>query len=262
MIVYKILNGGRHSVPVIPACYLPQLTADFHRAAGHVGRDKTIEAISRYYYHPHLAAIVTYVVKRSGVCQRYKGRPKGGAPLYRRHPKAPYEDFAVELLELPPGNGNVKYLLVPLRNKKSDTVARALEERIFNTLVKLPETVTSDNGPEFRGRPFVEMLKRNGVKHFKTVPFAPSCNERVKKLNSTLKSLLAEAGAENQAPWTENLTRVLIVYKHTVHSHTGRAPADFFTEAAAKLPIPFTEPYWRPSTRSFARKLPQLPSQN
>lgn len=282
-IVDKILCGGRHSVPVLPACYLPQLTADFHRAAGHVGRDKTIEAISRYYFHPRLAAIVTYVVKRCGVCQRYKGRPKGGAPLYRRHPKAPYEDFAVDLLELPPGKSNVKYLLVgidtytkfasavPLRNKRSDTVARALEERIFSTLVKLPETVTSDNGPEFRGRPFVEMLKRNGVKHFKTVPFAPSCNGSVERLNSTLRSLLAVAEAENQAPWTENLTRVLIVYNHTVHSQTGRAPADFFTEAAAKLPIPFTEPYWRPPTRSFtpfvvgqrvARKLPQLPSQN
>ncbi|XP_047737241.1 uncharacterized protein LOC108675863 [Hyalella azteca] len=282
-IVDKILCGGRHSVPVIPACYLPQLTADFHRAAGHVGRDKTIEAISRYYFHPRLAAIVTYVVRRCRVCQRYKGRPKGGAPLYRRHPKAPYEDFAVDLLELPPGKGNVKYLLVgidtytkfasavPLRNKRSDTVARALEERIFSTLVKLPETVTSDNGPEFRGRPFVEMLKRNGVKHFKTIPFAPSCNGSVERLNSTLKSLLAVAGAENQAPWTENITRVLIIYNHTVHSQTGRAPADFFTEAAAKLPIPFTEPYWRPPTKSFtpfvvgqrvARKLPQLPSQN
>ncbi|KAA0203133.1 hypothetical protein HAZT_HAZT000371 [Hyalella azteca] len=124
------------------------------RVSGHIGRDETIEAISRYFCSPRLALVVTFVMRQCPICQRFKGRPKGGAPLYRRIPETPYEDYAADLLELPPGQGNVMYLLVgidtytkftnavPLRNKRSAAVAKAHEERIFGSLVKVPETVT------------------------------------------------------------------------------------------------------------------------
>lgn len=274
-----IANG----VPVFPARHLPKFVASFHKAVGHVGRDKTVSALSRYYYSPRLAIVTAFVVRRCAVCQKFKGRPRGGAPLYRRVPKKPYEDYAVDILELPPGRGNVKYLLVgidtytkfanaiPLKNKKSATVSRALEHSIFSSLFKLPETVTSDNGPEMRGKPFRQMLARQGVKHFRTIPYSPNCNGGVERLNATLKNLLSISCEENKMPWNDNLTRCLIIYNNTVHSQTGRAPADFFADSAVKVPLPYKEPYWKPPRKSFkpyavgrlvAKKIPPLPSRS
>jgi hypothetical protein len=150
------------------------LLTDFHIAKGHLGRDKTRDAATAYFCNPRLAAVAAYVVKCCPLCQKFKGRAMGGAPLYRKSTKAPYEDYAIDLLELPPAKSNVKYLLVgidpytkfgnvvPLTNKRSATVTNALENRIFSALVREPETVTSDNGPEFRGEPFRIMLEKHG----------------------------------------------------------------------------------------------------
>jgi hypothetical protein len=173
--------AGDH-IPVVPARCLEQMITDFHVATGQLGRDKTKEAASAYFCNPSLAAVITHIIKCCPVCQRFKSRALGGAPLYKNTTKAPYEDYAIDLLELPPAKDNIKYLLVgiypftkfgnavPISNKRSATVANALENRIFSSLVKLPETITSENSPEFRSDPFRSMLERQGVKHFKSIP--------------------------------------------------------------------------------------------
>ena len=42
--------------------------------AGHIGRDKTIEAVREMYYWPRLRKDVTNIVSRCYICQKVKGQ--------------------------------------------------------------------------------------------------------------------------------------------------------------------------------------------
>ena len=111
-----------------------------------------------------------------------KGSSRGGEPQFKRQAAKVYEQYAIDLLELEPARGNVKYLLVgvdvlscfmnaiPIKDKCARTVATALEQRIFPTLARIPDIIISDNGPEFRAKVFEELLLKYSIKHFMTIP--------------------------------------------------------------------------------------------
>lgn len=138
------------NVPLVSTACLQRLVELFHTSS-HMGRDKVISAMSAYYCHPAINKVVATVVKECKICQVHKGKPVGGEPMYRRGPNSLLEEVDINLLELSPGTGGIKYLLVgvdvcsrflyavPIRNKRSDTVVAAIEQRILPTMMKLPK---------------------------------------------------------------------------------------------------------------------------
>ncbi|CAF4944264.1 unnamed protein product, partial [Rotaria socialis] len=87
----------------------------------------------------------------------------------------PYELVVGDLLSMP-NWGRYKYIFTvvdhyskrlaawPLKDKSSQTVADALEKHILPTMIMPPKSVLNDNGLEFRGKPFQEMLKKYNIK--------------------------------------------------------------------------------------------------
>ena len=155
------------SVPIIPSSKFKDLVVQCHINSGHVGRDKLMAIIRDYYFNDHRASVVVEVTCECLICQSFKGRACGGEPLYKRKPTNAYGQFAIDLLELEPATGNVRYLLVgvdvysrfmntvPIRDKKGSTV----KQRIFSMLMKIPSIIISDNGPEFRSQEFEQLMK-------------------------------------------------------------------------------------------------------
>ena len=248
-------------VPIIPDSHIEELVKKFHVASGHMGRDKTLAAMRKYYYHVNITKVVTNIINECTICQEYKGSSRGGEPQFKRQAAKVYEQYAIDLLELEPARGNVKYLLVgvdvlsrfmnaiPIKDKCARTVATALEQRIFPTLARIPDVIISDNGPEFRAKVFEELLLKYSIKHFMTIPHFPQSNGRVERVNRTLQLMLATACAESGLDWLDELSRVLILYNHSKHTQTGKAPCDFLTEHEVKLPLPGSK--WREATSRF-----------
>ena len=195
------------------------------------------------------------------ICQRFKGCARGGEPLRRRIASKPYEQYAVDLLELGPAENNARYMLVgvdifsrfmnavPIKDKKAHTVCDALEQRIFPTLMRIPDIIISDNGPEFRAQEFEKLLSNYNIKHYCTVPYLPHTNGRVERLNRTLQLLLSTACAESGRSWIRELPHALTVYNHSKHSQTGKSPSEFFCDER-KFPVPRKE-VWKESTARF-----------
>ena len=124
---------------VIPSSNIEGLVQRFPVASGHMGRDKILATRQQYYYSLELAKVVSVVIQKCIICQTYKGNSRGGEPQLRWMAHKVYEQYAIDLLELEPARGNVRYLLVgvdvlsrfvnaiPIKDKCAGTVVIALE---------------------------------------------------------------------------------------------------------------------------------------
>ena len=179
--------------------------------------------------------------------------------MCKRNADKPYDQYAVDLLELEPAEGGVRYLLVgvdvcsrflnavPIKDKKADTVCAALEHQ--QRIIKIPNIIISDNGPEFKAKMFEQLLSKYNIKHYCTISYLPHTNGRVERLNRTLQLLLGTACAESRNSWIKELPHVLTMYNHSKHSQTERTPSEFFCEKR-NLPVPRKE-FWREQTDRF-----------
>ena len=52
-------------------------------------------------YHPQLAKAVIKIVQECKLCQEYKGRTITKFPLEQRMAKYPYQEYAMDLMDLP-----------------------------------------------------------------------------------------------------------------------------------------------------------------
>ena len=242
-------------VPVVPESHLQSLAEELHVVLKHTGRDKTQAVMAGRMYHPRFPAVIADVVQKCIVCQAHKGQGSHKHPVYRRRTDRPYQLYAVDLMELPKSKRGFNCVLtgidlhtkfahaVPLKCKRSIAVARALESCILATVPKTPEAILSDNGPEFRGAAFEELLREYGVTHEYSVPYASNTNGAVERWNQTLRSRLATACNDESRHWDQHLYGIVSQYNRTPHSETGKAPVEFFQEHA-DINVP-SEPYWK-----------------
>ena len=266
-------------VPVVPDYTLKSLANELHEVLSHSGRDKTVSVMYSKFHNPHFPKIISQIVKECEVCQKHKGYPSKRHPVYRRVARTPFEMYAVDLMDLPKSKRGFKCVLtgidlctkfahvIPLRCKKSATVARALESHVLASVPKTPKSILSDNGPEFRGSPFRKLLARYGIKQEFSVPYAPVTNGGIERFNQTLKTKLRTVCHDNTRHWDRHLHSVVAQYNRTPHSETNKAPADFFVRDS-EINIPDKPRFWRnPSNfKSFQvgdlimRKTPYQPA--
>lgn len=215
-----------------------------HLDLGHAGRRVTLNVCKTKFRAKKLRKIVEHCLKNCDTCQRFKAPVQSQhqrAPMFPRTASKPGETIAVDLMDLGSRTrrGNKVMLVgidtytrfayaVPLRNKTSKTVADAFERSVLASSVYVPSSVLSDNGPEFRGRWFKDMLGKYGIKHDNSIPYHPSSNGVVERLNKTLKSKLATSLNGSYDDWDIAIYKIIVQYNRTIHSETGRTPISFY----------------------------------
>ena len=83
-----------------------------------------------------------------------------------------------------PFQGRMFFVLVDAHSKwpeivpMSSTSSAKTIEVLRNLVVSygLPQQIVSDNGPQFVSEEFSDFLKKNGVKHIRSIPYHPSTN--------------------------------------------------------------------------------------
>ena len=109
-----------------------------------------------------------------------------------------------------------------MRSTTSEKVIECLE-KIFTTH-GLPQSLRSDNGPQFRSEVLERHLEDDGVEHRKTIPLRPHCGE-VERQNKSLLKKMKIAQAEGKE-WEKELRKYLVAYRSTPHTTTGVSPAE------------------------------------
>ena len=263
----------RHSehglLPVITTKWLAELVMAAHEEMAHIGRDKLFRLISSQVFCPGMNKVVADVVRTCIKCQLFKtSAQKLSAPVQRIDSEAPFELAAADLVMFPrTPRGFIGCLVVvdhfskwavavPVRCKTSAAVAVALEQRVLPTLLRRPARLLTDNGREFVGPEFQDVLKRWGIRQTFSTPYRPQGNGAVERLNRTLGQALRLL-ADEPHDWDLCLPRAMATYNGSLHADLGESPADFLLKRqhdGVSVPLISAEKQrcWRPGHPDFA----------
>lgn len=228
-----VLYRGRVYVPKDEA--LRRRILELHHdvpVAGHPGRWKTLELVSRNYWWPGISRYVDRYVKGCDACNRTKTFP--GAPagplLPNEIPDRRWQVVTVDLItELPVSNGkDAIFVAVDRKGKRAHFAATTSEvnslgiARIFRDQVwkhhGLPEVTISDRGPQFVSHLMRELSGMLGISIAASTAYHPQSDGQTERVNQEVEQFLRLYVNHLQDDWEEWLPIAEFAYNNRIHS--------------------------------------------
>ena len=224
---------------VLTPQYRESVFREFHDNlfGAHMGVDKTLSRIKRFYYWPHMAKDITRWITACASCvARNTPHAKTVVPLAPVPIPKPFTKFACDFMgPLPKTENANKYICVFIEyatkyvevfatpNQTAETAARLFVEGIV-CRHGAPDILLSDRGPCFNS----ELLKgicnfTNTDKIFSTA-YSPASNGLVERFNRTLTNMLSHYVNKKQNDWDVFLPAVTFAYNCSSQSSTGESP--------------------------------------
>ena len=240
-----LLYRGKIYIPKSKDDHLRRRLVQMHHdlpSAGHPGRWKTYELISRNYWWPGMTTFVKKYVMGCDICQRMKNRPqKPYGPLQPNEvPEGPWEIITVDLIvHLPESNGfNAICVVVDRFSKRAHffaitdefsakDLAKLLYDRVW-VQHGLPKQIISDRGSQFAAELFQEWCKLLGIVSTMTTAYHPQTDGQTERVNQTLEQFLRCYIDYQNDDWSELLSSAEFAYNNAAHESTKHSP--FFIE--------------------------------
>jgi len=192
---------GRKTQVVIPKALNKRLLTHQHQSvlAGHPGSRKIYNTLRRYVYWPSMVVDVYKNVKQCPACAKNRLSERKHTTVMKLFTAdEPFSGLAMDLLgPLPTSKGGHKHVLVicdrftkltraiPLRKATALTVASAFIDT-WVVAYCIPDTVLTDNGPQFASVYYQGILGLLGIASHYTSPYHPQTNGQVERYNRTL----------------------------------------------------------------------------
>lgn len=104
----------------------------------------------------------------------------------------------------------------------------------------IPDTIVSDNGPQFVSKEFEEFCKKNGIRHTKSSAYYPRSNGEAERFVRTFKNGMKRSNHAQKD--NLELCNFLFNYRTTVHVTTGVAPAELMMKRQLKCRLDLLHP--------------------
>ncbi len=124
----------------------------------------------------------------------------------------------------------------------SETSAAACAKALTFTWISrfgVPETITSDRGPQFTSNLWLQLCEMLNISHNQTTAYHPESNSAVERLHRRLKDALRARAAA--ATWSGELPFVLLGLRAQLREDTGLSPAEAAFGAQIVLPNEFLQ---------------------
>ncbi|KAF8752641.1 hypothetical protein RHS01_07534 [Rhizoctonia solani] len=211
----------------------------FHNSplAGHLGRQRTLELVSRSYYWPGICADTYWHVDSCEVCQRIR-KPKYTSipPQPLKLPVRPWQHVSYNMIVDLPKDGNTDSILVIIdsftkygifvkcsKKLKAPKLAELFLENVWKRH-GMPEKTISNRGRVFNNKFLRALYKRLGIDPHFSSAYHPQSNRQMECVNPSIKHFLRAYSGVNQRDWTRWLPMAEFAYNNTVHSSTGKTP--------------------------------------
>jgi hypothetical protein len=208
------------------------------KLAGHYGRDKTEDLLSRDFYWPRMRDWVGNYVASCLTCQknrRPRQKPIGElAPLPAA--RKPWSSITWDhITDLPESLGQDAILVIVDRFSKrahfipcrKDNNASYLAKLFFSHYVKLhgfPDQIISDRGTLFMSSFWRDVCAFAGVERRFSTAYHPETDGQTERSNSTLEQYLRSYVNFQQDDWAELLPLAEFAYNNSKHSAIGMSP--------------------------------------
>jgi hypothetical protein len=240
-----LLYRGKVYIPRSTDDHLRRRIVQIHHdlpSAGHPGRWKTYELVSRNYWWPSMTIFVKNYVKGCDICQRMKNRSQQpfGLLIPNKVPNGPWEIISTDLItQLPESNGYNAICVVvdrltkrahfyPINNRlTSQDLAQLLYDRIY-PLHGLPLQIISDRGVQFSAELFQEWCRLLGIESTMSTAYHPQTDGQTERVNQTLEQYLRCYVDYNLTNWSDLLSSAEFAYNNQAHEGTKESP--FFLE--------------------------------
>ena len=208
------------------------------RLAGHPGRWKTLELVSRNYWWPGISRYVGKYTSTCDLCLRTKvqRQPPTGHLDPLPTPANRWEHISVDfIVELPESAGyDAVMVVVDSLSKRAhflpthttvtaEGTARLHRDHVWK-LHGLPTRVISDRGPQFVAEFTQELFRLLGVESATTTAYHPQADGQTERVNQELEQYLRLFVNERQDDWADLLPMAEFQYNNHIHSSTRQTP--------------------------------------
>jgi transposase InsO family protein len=208
-------------------------------SAGHFGRAKTFEMVTRDFWWPRVRRFVKRYVSTCDVCARAKAprhKPYGllaPLPVPARAWSSISMDFIVGLPPSPSGHDAIlvtvdrftkmAHFSATKTTANAADVARLFLQDVYR-LHGLPTDIVSDRDKIFRSTFWQHLLALLGVKPNMSTAFHPQTDGQTERVNQSLEQYLRVFCTYQQDNWQELLPSAEFAYNNAVHASTGKSP--------------------------------------
>ena len=181
-------------------------------SAGHPGEIKTLNTIKEHYRWPGMQTFIKNYVKGCGICQQFKINWNPSAPSFNPVPgpatTRPFANLSMDLItDLPPitfNNGTVVdvilsvvdhglmkgVILTPcLKILTEEGTGKILLHHVYKWF-RLPDSIISDQDPQFTAKSFQELLKLLGIKSKLMTAYQPQSNGTMECFNQEIEAYI------------------------------------------------------------------------
>ena len=173
--------------------------------------------------------------KSCSPCQMVSAPPPPEPLKWTELPSGPciWQHIAADLMTPSLPSGDHLFVVVDYYSRymeiqvlKSTTTDKIIEtlKRMFLTH-GLPESLTTDNRPQFISREFRKFAEGECIDHRRIMPLWPQANGDVERQNLSLLKRIKIAQIEKK-DWRKETESFLIMHRRTPHSTTGVSPAE------------------------------------
>lgn len=235
----RLLYRGNLYVPDYDPLKL-QILKLYHDApsAGHPGREKTFELISRDYYWPRMRDYIGRYVRNCHTCRRSKPNTHGKLGVLRPLPipEQPWQEVSMDFVTgLPESEGydaimvivdrltKMRHLLPCNTTVNAEDVAQLYLRNVWK-LHGLPTHVTSDRGTQFTARFWKELCKHLGIEARMSTAFHPETDGQTERLNAVMEQYLRGYVSYQQNDWVKWLPMAEFSANNQVSASTKATP--------------------------------------
>ena len=236
---YNTRQRSHYKQLVIPEDHIPTVLHLLHEAplAAQQGIDKAVKTARAMYFFPRQHSVISDHIKRCQTCPYFKGHTSEPAPILSYDiANEPFQRVSMDILSgfVTTHRGN-KYILacvdnfsrytelIPLPDKKAETIAKAFTEHII-LKHDTPIEILSDNGPEFINGVMQQLCNIFQVKHIHILPYRPQSNGLTERLNRSILAIMKTLVPDNDHNWDDKVHSIQSSINSSYHATLGDIP--------------------------------------
>ena len=232
------------AVVIVPSALRKGMMAACHDT--HIGIEGCIRRARESIFWPRMAAELKAYISKCDVCMAHRASTPKETLMPHEFLPRPWSKVGADICEL---QGRMLLVVCDYFSnyieveKLQTTTTKAVVKALMTLYARygVPDTLVTDNGPQFSSAEFATFSKAWGLEHKTSSPHYPQSNGKAENAVKTVKRLFTKCQEVGQSEY-----RALLDWRNTPTEGVGTSPAQRFLGRRCKTLLPLTHSQLQP----------------